>query len=149
VNLMGVKISELVKPVLKEITIKTMINKKIAIDAFNVIYQFLSTIRQIDGTPLRDYKGNVTSHLSGLFYRTLNLIENDIKPVFVFDGPPIDLKLKVINDRREIRKSAKIKMEDAQDEQDETICHARPGCKLHHHKHWWDIGSRLLQSRYA
>ena len=60
--------------------------KVIAIDAYNAIYQFLSIIRQPDGTPLKDSTGKITSHLSGLFYRTSNLIEMGIKPIYVFDG---------------------------------------------------------------
>src|SRR5674536_388110 len=46
----------------------------VAIDAFNAIYQFLSIIRQRDGTPLMDNAGRVTSHLSGLFYRTAYIL---------------------------------------------------------------------------
>ena len=46
--------------------------KTIAVDAFNALYQFLSSIRQYDGTPLQDKNGKITSHLSGLFYRNLN-----------------------------------------------------------------------------
>jgi len=116
---MGVKISDLVKPVIKEITINNLLGKKIAIDAFNSIFQFLATIRQRDGTPLKDFEGNVTSHLSGLFYRTINLIEQDIKPVYVFDGPPHELKLKTIRERREIREKQRKKMEDALDSEDQ------------------------------
>ena len=73
---MGVKINELVKEVRRTITFENLFNKKIAIDAFNTIYQFLAIIRQRDGTSLKDYQGNVTSHLSGLFYRTLNFLEH-------------------------------------------------------------------------
>ncbi|MBN2477889.1 flap endonuclease-1 [Candidatus Micrarchaeota archaeon] len=81
---MGVDIGDLVSK--KSIPLSSLSEKTIAIDAFNVIYQFLSSIRQDDGTPLMDFKGNITSHLSGLFYRTAKLMENGIKPVYVFDG---------------------------------------------------------------
>ena len=60
----------------------------VAIDAYNALYQFLAIIRQPDGTPLKDNTGKVTSHLSGLFYRTSNLVQMGIKPVYVFDGKP-------------------------------------------------------------
>ena len=132
VSNLGVKISKLIKPIVKEITMKNLLGKKIAIDAFNSIFQFLATIRQPNGIPLQDYEGNVTSHLSGLFYRTLNLLENDIKPLYVFDGPPHELKLKEIYKRREIRDQQKKAMEEAQDEEDEkeAMKHAQASSKL-------------------
>jgi len=129
---MGVKITELVKPAVKNITIENLLSKPIAIDAFNSIYQFLATIRQPDGTPLKDLQGNVTSHLSGLFYRTLNLIENDIKPLYVFDGKPHELKLQTIMQRREKREEEKKLMQAAQDAGDleEAQKHAQATSKL-------------------
>ena len=59
-----------------------------AVDANNTLYQFLTIIRQPDGTPLMDTKGRVTSHLSGILFRMVNFLEKGIKPVFVFDGKP-------------------------------------------------------------
>ena len=101
---MGVNISDIIKK--KKRNIKDFENKKIAVDAYNTLYQFLSIIRQPDGTPLKDEKGRITSHLTGLLYRTVNLVENGIKLVFVFDGKPHELKLKTIDFRRSIRKKA-------------------------------------------
>jgi flap endonuclease-1 len=115
---MGVKITELVKEVRKTITFENLFSKKIAIDAFNTIYQFLAIIRQKDGTPLKDYEGNVTSHLSGLFYRSINFIENNIKPIYVFDGKPSELKLGTIKERKKIKEEAKVKMVEAQEAED-------------------------------
>jgi flap endonuclease-1 len=80
--------------------------KTIAIDAYNALYQFLAIIRQPDGTPLTDNTGKVTSHLSGLFYRTSNLLEMGIKPVYVFDGEPPELKAAEIQRRKEIKVEA-------------------------------------------
>ncbi len=119
-NGLGVKLRDLIKPVAKKITLRNLTSKRIAIDAFNSLYQFLSTIRQPDGKPLKDFNGNVTSHLSGLYYRTLNLIEGDLRPVYVFDGPPHELKLNTIKQRREKRDQARKKMEQAQDDLDDT-----------------------------
>ena len=59
-----------------------------AIDANNALYQFLTIIRQPDGTPLMDRRGRVTSHLSGILFRVASFMEKGIKPVFVFDGKP-------------------------------------------------------------
>ncbi len=115
---MGVKINDLVKEVKRSITFENLFNKRIAIDAFNTIYQFLAIIRQRDGTPLKDYEGNVTSHLSGLFYRTINFIEHNIKPIYVFDGTPSELKLDTIMERKKVKKEAKEKMIEAQERED-------------------------------
>jgi flap endonuclease-1 len=76
----------------------------LAVDAPGELYQFLALIRLRDGTPLRDSHGRVTSHLSGLFYRTTRLIaEHALKLVFVFDGAPPPLKAAEIERRRGIR----------------------------------------------
>ena len=80
--------------------------KVIALDAYNALYQFLASIRQPDGTPLMDSQGRVTSHLSGLLYRTINLLEYGVKPVYVFDGKPPELKLLEIEKRRRVREKA-------------------------------------------
>ncbi|MBY9006607.1 MAG: flap endonuclease-1 [Candidatus Lokiarchaeota archaeon] len=112
---MGVKINELVNDVKRKITFENLLNKKVAIDAFNTIYQFLAIIRQRDGTPLKDFEGNVTSHLSGLFYRTINFIEHNIKPIYVFDGKPSTLKMETIEERRKVKKVAQVKMIEAQE----------------------------------
>ncbi|MDD5501854.1 MAG: flap endonuclease-1 [Candidatus Thermoplasmatota archaeon] len=83
----------------RTISLKDISGRTIAVDAYNTIYQFLSIIRQPDGTPLMDSKGRVTSHISGLIYRTSSLLEAGIKPVFVFDGKPHELKRSTIKER--------------------------------------------------
>jgi len=75
----------------------------LAVDAFNALYQFLSIIRLRDGTPLKDRDGRVTSHLSGLFYRTINLLEHGIKPVYIFDGKPPRLKEGTLKEREAVK----------------------------------------------
>ncbi|MEM3031201.1 MAG: flap structure-specific endonuclease, partial [Candidatus Micrarchaeia archaeon] len=90
----------------REISFEALSGRSIAIDAHNTIYQFLSIIRQKDGTPLMDAKGRITSHLSGLFYRNARLIAAGVKPVFVFDGPPPHLKRVTIEERREAKEEA-------------------------------------------
>ncbi|ASI99613.1 flap endonuclease-1 [Thermococcus celer] len=108
---MGVQIGELVPR--KEIELNNLYGRKVAVDAFNAIYQFLSTIRQRDGTPLMDSKGRITSHLSGLFYRNINLMENGIKLAYVFDGKPPAFKKREIEKRREVREEAEEKWYEA------------------------------------
>jgi flap endonuclease-1 len=70
------------------------------------MYQFVTTIRQPDGTPLKDREGRVTSHLSGLFYRSAAMLELGIRLVYVFDGKPPELKKKTIEERRAVREQA-------------------------------------------
>lgn len=113
---MGVQISEIVPK--KAIDLTDLEGKTIAVDAFNWLYQFLSSIRQPDGTPLMDAKGRTTSHLSGLFYRNAKLIENGIKTVYVFDGKPSKLKKFEQDRRRQAKAEAKEKWEKALDEGD-------------------------------
>jgi len=84
-----------------------------AIDANNALYQFLSIIRQADGTPLQDAEGRVTSHLSGLLYRTAHFLENGISPLYIFDGPPPDFKAKTIAARRGIRQAGEARWTEA------------------------------------
>jgi flap endonuclease-1 len=87
---MGVKIFELVPA--KEIELDSLAGKTLAVDSSLFLYQFLSTIRQRDGSLLMDSKGRVTSHLTGLFSRTIKLMQKQISLVFVFDGKPPELK---------------------------------------------------------
>jgi len=95
------------------VKLEDLSGKIIAIDAYNAIYQFLSIIRQPDGTPLKDSTGKVTSHLSGLFYRTSNLVEMGIKPIYVFDGIPPTLKAAEIERRRQVKVEAAVHYEKA------------------------------------
>ena len=87
--------------------------KAIALDGYNVLYQFLSSIRGPDGTPLQDDKGRITSHLSGALYRTASLLEMGIKPIYVFDGKPHYLKSSTLAERRARKEKAKIQWDEA------------------------------------
>ena len=113
---MGLNIRDIVPK--KEITFENLRGKIIAVDAFNAIYQFLSSIRQYDGTPLQDKSGRVTSHLSGLFYRNLSLLQEGIKLVYVFDGKPPELKFQTREKRIEVKESAKAKYDEAKENED-------------------------------
>jgi len=102
---MGVDIGSLFRK--ETITFDDLQGRIIVIDAYNVIHQFLASIRQRDGTPLKDSRGEITSHLTGIFHRTASLIEAHIKPVYSFDGTPPPLKTQTL----EQRKQRKIKAE--------------------------------------
>lgn len=113
---MGVAISDLIKA--EEISLPDLKDLTVAVDASLMLYQFLASIRQRDGTPLRNSKGQVTSHLTGLFTRTAHLMQEGIKLVYVFDGIPPVLKEKEQQRRRQAKEEAQVKYEEAQQAED-------------------------------
>ncbi len=102
---MGVKLSTLVKGV--PVQMRDLAGKTIAVDAFNWIFQFLTTIRLADGSYLTDNKGRITTHLNGLFYRSVNLLANKITPIYVFDGRAPKFKKETQRNRQAIKDRAK------------------------------------------
>jgi len=104
---MGVKIREIIpEAAVQKISLEALGGKAIALDAFNILYQFITIIRGPDGRPLMDRRGRITSHLSGLFFRTINLLKLGIKPIFVYDGRPPELKRATVEEREERRAEA-------------------------------------------
>ena len=103
------------KPIIprEKITLNEFSSRIIAIDTYNTLYQFLTTIRGADGLQLTDHFGKITSHISGFFYRNINFLSFGIKPVYVFDGKPSSLKSIEITRRKELKKKANIKYEKA------------------------------------
>ena len=108
---MGVKLKDIIEP--ESISFRDLEGRTVCIDAFNTLFQFLSTIRQRDGRPLTDENGNVTSHLSGILYRNSSMIEKDIKPIYIFDGKAPELKSETQAKRREARDEAEKIYKDA------------------------------------
>ena len=108
---MGTNLSSILTT--KEVSFDDFTNKKLVVDAHNVLYQFLSTIRQQDGALLKDSKGNITSHLSGLFFRTTKLMKEKMQLAFVFDGEAPLLKKEERERRHELKKEAQRKYEEA------------------------------------
>lgn len=113
---MGVALKDLF--VGKEIEISDLKDKVLAVDSYNLLYQFLTTIRGRDGSLLMDSKGNVTSHLVGLFSRTTKLMQSGLKLVFVFDGKPPKLKEKERERRKEIKLDAEKQYKKAAEKED-------------------------------
>lgn len=114
---MGVKFKDIVSP--EEINLKDLEGRTVAIDAYNTLYQFMSGIRQRDGTPLMDEHGNTTSHLSGILYRTSSIVEKGIKPIYVFDGKSSDYKTSTVEKRRAVIEESEKKWKAALDAGDE------------------------------
>lgn len=108
---MGVKLKDLVAP--QTIGLDDLRDKILAVDTMNMLYQFLTTIRQRDGSLLLDSKGRVTSHLNGLFHRCTAFIEKGMRLVFVFDGKPPEIKLQETARRAELKREAGVKHAEA------------------------------------
>ncbi|CAL1544173.1 unnamed protein product [Lymnaea stagnalis] len=103
---------------MKENEIKNFFGRKVAIDASMSIYQFLIAVRQ-DGSQLTNEEGETTSHLMGMFYRTIRMVESGIKPVYVFDGKPPEMKSGELAKRKEKRDDAQKELEKAEEAGDE------------------------------
>lgn len=103
---------------MKENEFKNYFGRKVAVDASMCIYQFLIAVRQ-DGSNLMNEDGETTSHLMGMFYRTIRMVENGIKPVYVFDGKPPDMKSGELAKRKERREEAQKQLEKAEEAGDE------------------------------
>ncbi|MGC1929264.1 MAG: flap endonuclease-1 [Candidatus Nitrosopolaris sp.] len=114
IEVMGLDLKPFVMP--SPIVISELANKVIAVDAHNAIYQFLATIRGPIGELLTNNKGDVTSHLSGLFYRNINLLADNLKLIYIFDGKPSLLKSKEIERRRQAKEEASQKYQEAMTE---------------------------------
>lgn len=113
---MGVALKDLVKK--EEINIDQLKGKILVVDGYNNLYQYLSSIRQRDGSLLTDSKGNVTSHLVGLFSRTAKLMKKGLKLAFVFDGETPDLKKEERERRKNLKKQAHKKYKEAKEKKD-------------------------------
>ncbi|XP_029442507.1 flap endonuclease 1-B [Rhinatrema bivittatum] len=98
----------------KENDFKSYFGRKVAIDASMSIYQFLIAVRQ-DGNVLQNEDGETTSHLMGMFYRTIRMVDNGIKPIYVFDGKPPQLKSGELAKRSERRAEAEKHLLEAQE----------------------------------
>lgn len=110
-DIMGVNLSDIVTS--QKRSLEDFADKTVAIDAHNILYQFLANIRTSDGSMLMDNQGRPTSHLNGLFMRTAKLVSLGIKPIYVFDGKPHKLKTRTLQARRAVKEKAKIEYQAA------------------------------------
>ena len=124
---MGTKLSDIISK--RHLNFDNLKGKKIAIDFSNMAYQFLSSIRQTDGTPLMDKKGNITSVYVGIFSRITNLMQKGIFPCFVLDGSPPELKQKE-RERRHGLKEYAIKQLEKAETKEEKLRLAKRTSKL-------------------
>ena len=139
---MGVKFKDITTP--EELNIKKLNSKIVTIDASNIIYQFLSSVRQADGTPLKDLNGNITSHLNGIMFQTATLIDFGIKPVYVFDGKAPELKHKTQQKRIESKKKSEEEYEKAKKEGDQERAKKYASRVVHLNKEIISSSKKLL-----
>merc|ERR1712223_1578233 len=111
-------VADIVPQAIKENEIKNYFGRKVAIDASMSLYQFLIAVRS-DGNQLTNADGETTSHLMGTFYRTIRMIDNGIKPVYVFDGKPPKMKSGELDKRMAKRADAEAALVKAKEEGNE------------------------------
>ncbi|CAF4859378.1 unnamed protein product [Pieris macdunnoughi] len=112
-------IADIAPQAVKEMEIKNYFGRKVAIDASMSLYQFLIAVRS-EGAQLTSVDGETTSHLMGTFYRTIRLVENGLKPVYVFDGKPPEMKSHQLNKRAERREEAEKELQKATEAGDQA-----------------------------
>ena len=113
---MGIKLGDIVNK--HDLEEKELKDRAIAFDGYNVMYQFISSIRDSRGYLLTSIEGKVVSHLKGLFNRNCHMIKNGIRPVFVLDGRPHDLKSGILELRRKRKEKAEKEWQSALEEGD-------------------------------
>ena len=104
----------------KEQAIDSLFGRKIAIDASMAIYQFLIAVRQ-GADQLTNADGQATSHITGMFYRTIKLLEAGVKPIYVFDGKPPEFKSGELLKRREMAAQAQEDLKKAKEAGDTEL----------------------------
>ncbi|MCI4353268.1 MAG: flap structure-specific endonuclease [Thermoplasmata archaeon] len=108
---MGLPLRDITHPT--DIPWSALAGRTLAVDGNNMLYQFLATIRGGDGRPFTDRAGRVTAHLIGLLYRTTSWLEQQIRPVWVFDGRPPELKAGTLRTRFLAKERAQKAWDDA------------------------------------
>ena len=108
---------------IKEVPLSSLQGRKVAIDASMAIYQFLIAVRTSNNNNnaammLTNAQGEATSHIQGFFNRTIRFLTEGIRPVYVFDGTPPEIKSQELSKRRERLKVAEEALKTAQDEGD-------------------------------
>ena len=139
---MGIQLGPLLET--RRIKIEELSGQRIAIDGFNVLYQFLTSIRQADGSLLTDTEGRVTSHLSGILFRFSKLVENGLRLCIVFDGKPPALKMSILEERKQRKLKAQIEWEAAIEAGDTETARTKAQQTTRLEPHMIDESKKLL-----
>jgi flap endonuclease-1 len=106
--------------VIKNINEENLGGKKIAIDISILLYQVVIAIRN-SGADMFNNQGEISSHILGLFNKTINLLKMNITPIYVFDGKPPVFKSHTINNRKEMKQKASEKLNTNDMNEEDTI----------------------------
>ena len=139
---MGIQLAPLLET--RRIKIEELSGQRIAIDGFNVLYQFLTSIRQADGSLLTDTEGRVTSHLSGILFRFSKLVANGLRLCIVFDGKPPALKMNLLEERKQRKLKAQIEWEAAIEAGDTETARTKAQQTTRLEPHMVDESKKLL-----
>ncbi|MBA60720.1 MAG: flap endonuclease-1 [Euryarchaeota archaeon] len=139
---MGIQLGPLLET--RRIKIEELSGQRIAIDGFNVLYQFLTSIRQADGSLLTDTEGRVTSHLSGILFRFSKLVANGLRLCIVFDGKPPALKMNLLEERKQRKLKAQIEWEAAIEAGDTETARTKAQQTTRLEPHMIDESKKLL-----
>ena len=139
---MGIQLGPLLET--RVIKVEELSGQRVAIDGFNVLYQFLTSIRQADGSLLTDAEGRVTSHLSGIFFRFSKLVENGLRLCVVFDGKPHALKMNLLEERRQRKLKAQVEWEAAIEAGDIETARTKAQQTTRLESHMLDESKKLL-----
>jgi flap endonuclease-1 len=112
---MGIKgLTQLIKQfspdAIETVNLHTISGKTVAIDASLFMYKMLINMRGQNGDYLKNDKGKIVSHITGIFYKTANYLAVNITPIYVFDGKPPQNKDDVLKDRHAKVSNAKESM---------------------------------------
>jgi flap endonuclease-1 len=131
---MGIKklmdlIKEKAPAAVREKRLSAYSGQKVAIDASMVMYQSLIAIR-MGVHSLCNEGGGVTTHLMGMFYRTVRMLESGVTPVYVFDGDPPEMKRGTLARRQERREAVRSVTEGEQFDEEGQIRMAKISVKV-------------------
>lgn len=116
----------------------------VAVDAYGVFYQFLTTLRDQRGDLLTDDNGNVVSHLIGLMQKTQEMLDADVFPVYVFDGKPHPLKIATLDKRWEAKDKAQVRLAAAREAGDVAAIRAAAGATAFVSREMVESATKLL-----
>ena len=128
--------------IIKVVDKNSLKNKRIAIDISILIYRTIISVRS-SGADFKNEEGAITSHILGLFNKTIELLNMGIIPVYVFDGKPPSIKYKTIEERKDTRKKALEKMNHSNTD-DDKIKYFKRSSQVTHEQ--WEQCKELLDT---
>jgi len=104
---------------IEEVSFDTLEGSVIAVDAHNWLYRYLTTtVKWTASEAYTTDSGEEVANLIGTVTGVAKFFENDLTPVFVFDGAVTELKADEVERRREQRERYEQDLEDARERED-------------------------------